>query len=66
MYPSYPQLMEWMQDAGMRTWLDDIGNVHGRIDSKHPNAPATLFGVCLWDGWVGVLCSTIIRRTTCV
>lgn len=39
------QLKTWMRQAGMRAWLDDIGNVHGRVDSaNNPDAPVTLFG----------------------
>lgn len=34
----------WMQDAGMRTWTDGVGNVHGRLDGSNPSAPALLIG----------------------
>ena len=24
----------WMEDAGLRTWLDSVGNLHGRLDAS--------------------------------
>eukprot|EP00873_Tetraselmis_striata_P042555 jgi/Tetstr1/462819/TSEL_007769.t1 len=37
-------LQEWMREAGMRTWVDGVGNVHGRIDGKDPAAPVLIMG----------------------
>lgn len=28
----------------MRTWMDSIGNVHGRVDGASPDTPALLLG----------------------
>jgi allantoate deiminase len=51
--------LAWMRDAGMRTWTDEAGNVHGRVDgaaaaaappssspssSSRPSAAAVLVG----------------------
>eukprot|EP00894_Picocystis_sp_ML_P004288 jgi/Pico_ML_1/54805/g668.t1 len=34
----------WLEDAGMRTWMDGIGNIHGRIEGEDPDAPAIVLG----------------------
>ena len=31
--------LAWMRDAGMRTWTDEAGNVHGRVDGAAAAAP---------------------------
>jgi allantoate deiminase len=28
----------------METWIDAVGNVHGRVDGSNPDAPAILIG----------------------
>ena len=33
-----------MREAGLRTWLDAVGNVHGRVDGKARDAPALILG----------------------
>ncbi|MFJ3383786.1 MULTISPECIES: allantoate amidohydrolase [unclassified Curtobacterium] len=53
----------WMQDAGMTTWQDDAGNLHGSVPGSTPDAPVLLIGSHLdtvvdagrYDGIVGVL-----------
>jgi allantoate deiminase len=53
----------WMQDAGLRTWQDAAGNLHGRTEGAVPGAPVLLLGSHLdtvvdagrYDGVVGVL-----------
>jgi allantoate deiminase len=65
---------EWMQDAGLRTWQDAAGNLHGRVDGRTPDAPTLLLGSHLdtvvdagrYDGIVGVLMAirTVARLTT--
>jgi allantoate deiminase len=53
----------WMQDAGLLTWVDDIGNVHGRLEGANISAPALLLGSHLdtvidagyYDGALGIL-----------
>ncbi|KAH9536366.1 hypothetical protein CY35_17G104100 [Sphagnum magellanicum] len=53
----------WMQDAGLLTWVDDIGNVHGRLEGANVSAPALLLGSHLdtvidagyYDGALGIL-----------
>jgi allantoate deiminase len=53
----------WMQDAGLRTWQDAAGNLHGRVDGATADAPVLLLGSHLdtvvdagrFDGIVGVL-----------
>jgi len=34
----------WMREAGLRTWVDGVGNVHGRIDVEGEALPALLVG----------------------
>lgn len=38
------QLKQWMEEAGMESWIDAVGNVHGRVNGSHPEAPALLLG----------------------
>ncbi|KAE8671116.1 Allantoate deiminase [Hibiscus syriacus] len=28
-------ICEWMEDAGLRTWVDSMGNLHGRVDGMN-------------------------------
>ncbi|CAM6124378.1 unnamed protein product [Calypogeia fissa] len=57
------QIRTWMTDAGLFTWIDDFGNVHGRFDGLNPSAPALLIGSHMdtvivagkFDGALGVL-----------
>lgn len=35
-----PQLKRWMSDAGMESWVDAVGNVHGRLLPPAPAAAA--------------------------
>jgi len=53
----------WMRDAGLETWQDAAGNLHGRVAGAAPDAPVLLLGSHLdtvvdagrYDGVVGVL-----------
>ena len=38
------QIQAWMEEAGMRTWIDSVANVHGRIDGRNASAPVLLVG----------------------
>ena len=38
------QIQEWMRAAGMQTWVDDVRNVHGRINSANASATVLLIG----------------------
>ena len=40
---SAPQIRVWMEKAGMHTWIDGIGNVHGRIEGRS-GGPALIMG----------------------
>jgi hypothetical protein len=33
-----------MREAGLRTWQDGVGNMHGRLDGRARDAPALLMG----------------------
>lgn len=56
-------LATWMKDAGLRTWEDELGNVHGRSDGANATAPALLLGSHLdtvidagrYDGALGIV-----------
>nr|POE61643.1 allantoate deiminase [Quercus suber] len=34
----------WMEDAGLRTWVDQLGNLHGRVEGTNASAEALLIG----------------------
>ncbi|KAK4399554.1 Allantoate deiminase 2 [Sesamum angolense] len=34
----------WMEDAGLQTWVDQMGNVHGRYEGLNPSEKALLIG----------------------
>ena len=38
------QIQRWMSEAGMTAWVDSIGNVHGRVESKNDDAPTQYVG----------------------
>jgi allantoate deiminase len=54
---------DWMQQAGMATHMDAIGNIIGRYESDPPGAPALLLGSHLdtvrnagkYDGMLGIV-----------
>jgi allantoate deiminase len=54
---------EWMQQAGMITWQDEVGNQWGRLVSTNPNAKRLIVGSHLdtvpnagaYDGILGVM-----------
>ncbi|WP_242389970.1 allantoate amidohydrolase [Kosakonia cowanii] len=54
---------QWMQQAGMNTWQDAVGNICGRYEAVQPGAQALLLGSHLdtvrnagrYDGMLGVL-----------
>jgi len=54
---------QWMQQAGMTTWQDAVGNICGRYEATQPGAQALLLGSHLdtvrnagrYDGMLGVL-----------
>lgn len=37
-------ILRWMQEAGLSTRIDNIGNVRGRLESKHLNARTLVIG----------------------
>ncbi|GAU43176.1 hypothetical protein TSUD_301420, partial [Trifolium subterraneum] len=37
-------IRKWMEDAGLRTWVDQMGNVHGRVEGANANTEALLIG----------------------
>ncbi|GAB4840932.1 alpha-amylase 2 [Ancistrocladus abbreviatus] len=53
----------WMEDAGLRTWMDHMGNIHGRVDGMNPSAAQLLIGSHLdtvidagkFDGALGII-----------
>jgi N-carbamoyl-L-amino-acid hydrolase len=56
-------LIEWMQDIGLQTRYDDIGNIYGRLEGSNKQAPAVLTGSHIdtvpnggkFDGTLGLL-----------
>ncbi|GFZ06754.1 allantoate amidohydrolase [Actinidia rufa] len=53
----------WMEEAGLRTWVDLMGNVHGRVEGMNTSAKALLIGSHLdtvidagiFDGALGIV-----------
>ncbi|XP_042477318.1 allantoate deiminase 2 [Macadamia integrifolia] len=58
-------IQSWMEDAGLRTWMDQMGNIHGRTDGMNASAEALLVGSHLdtvidagiYDGSLGIVCA---------
>lgn len=56
---------QWMQAAGMSTWVDAVGNQWGRLAADDPDAPVLILGSHLdtipnagkFDGILGVVCA---------
>jgi allantoate deiminase len=56
-------IRRWMEDAGLITWVDQMGNVHGRVDGMNATAKALLIGSHLdtvvdagiFDGSLGIV-----------
>lgn len=68
-------LRRWMEDAGLRTWVDQMGNIHGRTEGMNPSERALLIGSHLdtvidagtFDGSLGIICAIsalkVLNRT---
>ncbi|XP_020596337.1 allantoate deiminase 2 isoform X2 [Phalaenopsis equestris] len=58
-------IQEWMEDAGLKTWVDYMGNIHGRVGGVNATAEALLIGSHLdtvidagmFDGALGIICA---------
>ncbi|KAK1397551.1 hypothetical protein POM88_007414 [Heracleum sosnowskyi] len=58
-------ISKWMEDAGLTTWVDSMGNVHGRVGGLNPSSKALLIGSHLdtvidagkFDGSLGIVSS---------
>ncbi|KAJ7969415.1 allantoate deiminase [Quillaja saponaria] len=56
-------IRRWMEDAGLNTWVDQMGNVHGQVEGSIANAEALLIGSHLdtvvdagmFDGSLGII-----------
>ncbi|KAL5539657.1 hypothetical protein UlMin_044815 [Ulmus minor] len=56
-------IRKWMEDAGLKTWVDNLGNVHGRIEGRNASAEALIIGSHLdtvvdagiFDGSLGIV-----------
>ena len=66
------KLEEWMRDAGMETFVDEVGNVHGRVHGADPNAKVLVIGSHLdtvkdagkYDGALGVIVGIAAVKAT--
>jgi allantoate deiminase len=66
------QIRRWMKEAGMRTWQDGVGNVHGRIDGRARDAPALISGshydtvmdAGKYDGALGIIVAIASVKAT--
>ncbi|KAG6392187.1 hypothetical protein SASPL_146398 [Salvia splendens] len=56
-------IRRWMEDAGLETWVDQMGNVHGRHSGLNPREKALLIGshsdtvidAGVFDGALGII-----------
>uniref|UniRef100_A0A2P2L3L7 Allantoate deiminase isoform X2 n=1 Tax=Rhizophora mucronata TaxID=61149 RepID=A0A2P2L3L7_RHIMU len=56
-------IRSWMEDAGLTTWTDCMGNVHGRVEGSNTSAEALLIGshmdtvvdAGIFDGSLGII-----------
>jgi allantoate deiminase/N-carbamoyl-L-amino-acid hydrolase len=61
----------WMEEAGMKTHIDNFGNLIGRLEGDDPSLPVLMMGSHLdsqpyggrFDGVAGVLCAIEVVRT---
>ena len=61
-----------MHAAGLRTWVDEVANVHGRADASDATAPALVMGshydtvkdAGRFDGALGILGAIAAVKTT--
>ena len=59
----HARLRGWMEEAGLCVWIDDAGNIRGRYEARHPDAPRLYIGSHLdtvpragaFDGILGVV-----------
>ncbi|CAM0908877.1 unnamed protein product [Alopecurus aequalis] len=58
-------IISWMEDAGLATWVDQMGNIHGRFEPSNSTDKALLIGshmdtvidAGMYDGALGIICA---------
>jgi len=56
-------IISWMKDAGLTTWVDQMGNIHGRFEPENSTKEALLIGshmdtvidAGMYDGSLGII-----------
>jgi allantoate deiminase len=56
-------IISWMKDAGLTTWIDQMGNIHGRFEPTNSTKEALLIGshmdtvidAGMYDGALGII-----------
>ncbi len=64
------QVADWMAQAGLTVWQDEVGNQWGRLESEQPDAPRLILGSHLdtvpnagaYDGILGVMLALEVAK----
>ncbi|PRQ54563.1 putative allantoate deiminase [Rosa chinensis] len=52
-------ICEWMEDAGLRTWVHCLGHVHGRVEGTNASDEDIVVDAGIFDGSLGIISMVI-------